>query len=224
MSGQINRQSFFFFEEFAAAAQTEFKPIIVAYPNDQSLGYAELEPIVRAALPRDEPFLILGESFSGPLAISIAASPPAGFVGLILCVTFARSPHPLLPLLSKILRPFPAGRIPTFIQQRNLFGKFASPFLREKLRRLRSLVSANTLKARLEAIASVDVSANLARVTLPTLYLRAKHDRLVSRASYDHIRKILPNIEVAELDAPHLLLQTVPQEAVAAIKHFVDGQ
>ena len=45
-----------FFEDFAAALQPEFKPIIVRYPNDPSLGYAELEPVARAALPHDEPF------------------------------------------------------------------------------------------------------------------------------------------------------------------------
>jgi pimeloyl-ACP methyl ester carboxylesterase len=209
-----------FFEEFADAVRTEFKPVVVAYPNDPSLGYGELEPIIRAALPRDEPFLILGESFSGPLAISIAASNPTALQGLILCATFARSPHPLLPLFSTMLRPFPAGRLPIFIQRRSLFGKFDSPFLRAKLRRLRALVSAKTLKARLQAIASVDVSARLARVTAPTLYLRANDDRLVSCASYKHIQQILPGVKAAELDAPHLLLQTVPQEALAAIRTF----
>src|ERR1700758_5078266 len=130
-----------FFEDFAAAIQQDFRPVVVRYPNDPSLGYAGLEPIVRAALPHDEPYLILGESFSGPIAISIAASNPAGLLGLILCVTFARNPHPLLPLASTILKPLPAWRVPRFIQQPNLFGKFNSPYLRAKLRKVRSLVS-----------------------------------------------------------------------------------
>ena len=131
-----------FFEDFAAAIQPEFKPVIVRYPNDPSLGYAGLEPIARSALPQDEPFLILGESFSGPLAISIAASNPAGLLGLILCVTFARNPHPLLPLVCAILKPLPAWRVPRFIQQPNLFGRFDSPYLRAKLRGVRGRVSA----------------------------------------------------------------------------------
>jgi pimeloyl-[acyl-carrier protein] methyl ester esterase len=211
-----------FFEDFAAALQTEFKPLIVRYRNDPSLGYAGLEPIARAALPRDEPFVILGESFSGPIAISIAASNPPGLLGLILCVTFARNPHPLLPLVTALLQPFPATRVPRFIQRRNLFGRFDSPHHGAKLRELRKLVSAKTLNARAAAIASVDVSAQLGRVTVPALYLRAKNDRLVSRASCDHIRKILPHVDVAELDAPHLMLQTVPQDALAAIRTFVN--
>jgi pimeloyl-ACP methyl ester carboxylesterase len=213
-----------FFEDFAAAVRPEFKPIIVTYPNDPSLGYVELEALARAALPQNEPYLILGESFSGPIAISIAASNPPGLLGLILCVTFARNPHPLLPLVSAILRPLPAWRVPRFIQQPNLFGRFNSPYLRAKLREVRSLVSQKTLKVRLEAVASIDVSEKLRRVSVPTLYLRGKRDRVVSRASCDHIKKVLPSINIVEFDAPHLLLQTVPQDAVTAIMSFVGNQ
>ena len=210
-----------FFEDFAATIQHDFKPVIVRYPNDPSLGYAELEPIVRAALPQDEPFLILGESFSGPLAISIAADNPAGLLGLILCVTFARNPHPLLPLVCAILKPLPALRIPRFIQQPKLFGRFNSPYLGAKLREVRSRVSQKTLKARLEAVASVDVFEKLRRVSVPTLYLRGSEDRVVSRTSGDYIKKIHPKVEIAELDAPHLLLQTAPQAATRIVIEFV---
>ena len=213
-----------FFEDFAAALCPEFKPIIVAYPNDPCLGYIELEALARAALPQNDPYLILGESFGGPIAISIAASNPPGLLGLILCVTFARNPHPLLPLISAILKPLPAVRVPRFIQQPNLFGRFNSPYLRAKLRKVRGLVSQKTLKARLEAVASIDVSENLRRVSVPTHYLRAKRDRVVSRSSCDHIRKIHPSVEVVELDAPHLLLQTVPQAAKSAIEKFVTSR
>jgi pimeloyl-ACP methyl ester carboxylesterase len=213
-----------FFEDFAVVLQPEFNPIIVRYPDDPSLGYAELEPLAFAALPRDEPFLILGESFSGPIAVSIAASNPPGLLGLILCVTFARNPHPLLPLVTAILKPFPPVRLPRFIQYRNLFDRFDSPRLRAKLRKVRSRGSQETQKARLEAIAAIDVSEKLRRVTVPILDLRSAGDRVVSRASGDYIRKVRPDISVADLDAPHLLLQTVPHEALTAIRNFVTGQ
>jgi pimeloyl-ACP methyl ester carboxylesterase len=213
-----------FFADFVAALPPEFKSAVVAYPDDPSLGYAELEALARAALPSDEPFIVLGESFSGPIAISIAASSPRGLRGLILCCTFARNPHPLLPLVSAMLKPFPAGRVPLFVLQRNLFGSFVSARLRAKILAVRKLVSAETQMARTEAVASIDVSSKLSRVTVPALYLRAKHDRLISRASCDHIRKLLPSINIAEFEAPHLLLQTVPQDALTAIKEFVSSQ
>jgi pimeloyl-[acyl-carrier protein] methyl ester esterase len=213
-----------FFEDFAAALQPEFKPVIVRYPDNPAFGYGELEPIARAALPDNEPFLILGESFSGPIAVSIAASSPPGLLGLILCVTFARNPHPLLPLVCAILKPLPAWRLPRFIQEPNIFGRFNSPHLRAKLREVRSRVSRETLKARLEAVASIDVSDKLRRVTVPALYLRARNDRVVSRASSDYISKVMPGIELVELEAPHLLPQTVPQSAKAAIGEFVSSR
>ena len=209
-----------FFSDFAAALGNEFKPLVVTYPDDPSLGYSELETLARAALPQNEPFLLLGESFSGPIAISIAASRPPGLAGVILCVTFARNPHPLLPFVTSILKPFPPVRLPAFIQHRKLFGKHDSPRLRAKLREVRSRVSQRTLKARLEAVASIDVSEKLRSLSIPVLDLRALDDRVVSRASGEHIRNVLPRIDLADLHAPHLLLQVVPQDAVTTITRF----
>src|SRR5215471_17973322 len=82
--------------DFVAALGPRIEPHLVAYPSDPALGYMELEALVRASLPADRPYLLLGESFSGPIAISIAASRPSHLVGLILCVTFAYNPLPVL--------------------------------------------------------------------------------------------------------------------------------
>jgi pimeloyl-[acyl-carrier protein] methyl ester esterase len=208
------------FADFAAAVQGTFEPVVARYPNDPQLGYPELEPLARAVLPHDRPFFLLGESFSGPIAISLAASSPPGLRGLILCCTFARSPHPLLPLAAAAIKPFPAVRVPAFIQCRNLFGRFDSPRLRAQLAELRGLVSANTLKARLEFVAHVNVSDELRRVAVPILYLRAKRDRVVLRAAGEYIKRVRPDTELVEFDAPHLLLQTIPQDARSAIQNF----
>ena len=213
-----------FFTDFAAAMPPAFKPLVVAYPDDPSLGYSQPESLARAALPQGQPFVLLGESFSGPIAISIAASNPPGLLGVILCCTFARSPHPLLSLATAAIRPLPAARVPAFIQRRNLFGRFDTPHLRAQLGEVRGLVSARTLKSRLEAVARVDVSEKLRRVAVPILYLRAKRDRIVPRSSCNYIKKVRPDAEVADLDAPHLLLQTVPQDALCAIARFVDSR
>jgi len=212
-----------FFEDFAALLEVDatFKPLVITYPDDPALGYSELETLVRAALPKDERFILLGESFAGPLATIIAASNPPGLAALILCVTFARNPHPLLPLATAVLKPLPAFRVPFFIQHRNLFRRFDSPPLRAKLRKIRSSVSSKTLKTRLECVARVDVTGQLRTVKVPILDLRADDDRVVSRASGDYIRNILPGVATADLEAPHVMLQTVPHQALAAIKYFV---
>ena len=79
------------FEPLAQAMERRDAIDVVRYPGTEPLGYDELERLVRAQLPAGQPFVLLGESFSGPLAISIAASPPPGLRGLILCCSFART-------------------------------------------------------------------------------------------------------------------------------------
>jgi pimeloyl-ACP methyl ester carboxylesterase len=61
------------FAEFVEALKSVVECVVVAYPCDQPMGYGELEGLVVSALPKDRPFVLLGESFSGPLAIRIAA-------------------------------------------------------------------------------------------------------------------------------------------------------
>ncbi len=51
------------------------EPLIVRYPCDVLLGYRELLPLVEEQLPAG-PFVLLGESFSGPLTVMVAGSVP----------------------------------------------------------------------------------------------------------------------------------------------------
>jgi len=71
------------FSGFVRALGADIDAQIVSYPVDQPLGYAELETLVRATLPADRRFVVLGESFSGPIAIQIGANPPAGLAGAV---------------------------------------------------------------------------------------------------------------------------------------------
>ena len=77
------------FANFLAVLPPTIEARVIDYPTDEPLTYEQLELRVRAALPSDRPFVLLGESFGGPIAIRIAASPPPGLAGLILCGTFA---------------------------------------------------------------------------------------------------------------------------------------
>src|SRR6202000_2904266 len=90
------------FTEFVEALRSTVDCVVVAYPKDQPLGYGELEGLVISALPKDRSFVLLGESFSGPLAIRIAArlpaEPPARapkrLVGVRFGGFFGEEPHP----------------------------------------------------------------------------------------------------------------------------------
>jgi pimeloyl-ACP methyl ester carboxylesterase len=208
------------FSRFVSALGPNFESTVVRYPDNQALNYAEHESIARLSLPRDRPYIILGESFSGPIAISIAASMPPGLVGLILCCSFARNPLPIYARLKPILGLVPFNLIPKGFQSPFVFGRFSSPSLRSEHREAIFHVSNDALRARINAIFEVDVSAELQQITLPVLYLRASEDHVIPSAASEHIRRIAPRVRMVELKAPHLLLQAVPSTAAAIVAEF----
>jgi pimeloyl-ACP methyl ester carboxylesterase len=71
--------------------------IVVRYP-DAPLDYEAHQQIAASSLPQDRPYILLGESFSGPIAIALAAQHPAGLLGCILCASFVKAPRHILRL------------------------------------------------------------------------------------------------------------------------------
>lgn len=208
--------------EFVAALGPGIEAQVVSYPADPALGYAELEALARSALPADRPYVLLGESFSGPIAISIAASCPQQLVGLVLCVSFARSPRPVLGSLRWLLPLLPLQLVPIRLISVFLLGRFASAPLLEALRTTLADVSMATLKARTDAALRVDVRPALSKIRVPVLYLRATEDRLVPRRCADAIADTVAQTRIIDIEAPHMLLEVAPAEAAAAVRAFVE--
>jgi pimeloyl-ACP methyl ester carboxylesterase len=209
------------FEPFIDALRGEFNLSVATYPVNEALGYVELEAIARTFLPLQEPYILLGESFSGPIAMSIAAANDENLKALILCCTFVKNPRPAFSLISGLVNFLPLALAPVMALSHLLLGRFSSLSLRLKLVRSLNKVSPNTMRARLKAVLVVNVSQKLANIQIPVLYLRATHDRLVPSSASILIAKLLPKMQLVELAAPHFLLQTVPIEAVRVLKDFI---
>jgi pimeloyl-ACP methyl ester carboxylesterase len=84
-----------------------------------------------------------------------------------------------------------------------------------------SKVSAETLRARVAASLAVDYTALLRQIRMPMLYLLAQRDRLVPRSAFTKIKRMRDDIELAEFDAPHFLLQVQPAASADAVSKFV---
>jgi pimeloyl-ACP methyl ester carboxylesterase len=208
--------------DFAAALGPGIEPHVVSYPPDPALGYMELEALARASLPTNRPYVLLGESFSGPIAISLAASRPQHLIGLILCVTFARNPLPVLASMPWLLPLVPFGLAPMRVISAVLLGRFATAPLSEAVRATFDEVSTQTFKSRLGAVARADMRPALANVRIPVLYLRATEDRLVPRRCADAIARVAAQTRIVDIEAPHMLLQVAPFTAAATVRAFVD--
>jgi pimeloyl-[acyl-carrier protein] methyl ester esterase len=207
--------------DFMAAARPSFEAVeAIAYPADVVLGYRELETFARAALPRHAPFVLLGESFSGPIAIAIAADPPPNLIGLVLSTTFAHAPVPLLGPFAPLARFAPTRSLPTAILSAVLLGRWSSPALRSTLRAALDEVAPEVQRARAAAAMRIDVSDRLARIAFPTLSLKANHDRLLRPGASRRILAGIANVRQVALDGPHLLLQTRTDRCVEEIAGF----
>lgn len=201
------------FAPFIAALGEGFEVRTVRYPGDHCGGYGELEAFARAVIPEDRPYVILGESFSGPIAISIAASAPGDLRGLVLCCTFARNPRPGLAALKALIGVAPIKALPA--------GWLAGAQMRAPIKAALAKVTSAALRARMRAVLAVDVRSRLAACEVPVLYLRAKRDLLVPPGAANVVASINPAAKVVEFDAPHFLLQTMPQEAAREVAAFV---
>ncbi len=192
---------------------------VIPYPPDLALGYGELEALVRAKLPQSTRFILLGESFSGPIALSIAANPPANLAGVVLSTTFARSPLPAISPFAPLARLAPIRAVPISLLSWWLLGRWTTPELRTSLEQALLAVSPAVLKFR--AMATLRVrTPDLAKITAPLLYLRATGDRLLPASAAEHLRSSIPNCVVADITGPHLLLQAAPKECASAVGSF----
>ncbi|MFT3786256.1 MAG: alpha/beta hydrolase [Tepidisphaeraceae bacterium] len=200
------------------------KPLVVSYPTDEPLGYEELLPRVLGALPTPSPFVLLGESFSGPLAVMAAARAPADLRGVILCASFVRNPSPVpAVLLRPLAHRFCFRATPEFARSWALLGRYATPELRQMLREAIGATSAHVLAHRMRAVLDVDVCGELTACRVPVLYLRGTHDRLVGRRNANDVVARARVAQVVEMPAPHLLLQTQPEAAAVALSKFLAG-
>jgi pimeloyl-ACP methyl ester carboxylesterase len=141
------------FEPFIAALGGEFTVKVVRYPTMKPLDYSELESLARAALLAVEgPFVLLGESFSGPIAVSLAASASPQLKGLVLCCTFVRNPRPLFAGLGSLISLWPVAFAPVRVLSHLLLGRFSTAALRAALAKSLAQVSAPALRARLRSV------------------------------------------------------------------------
>ena len=209
------------FGEFIASLLPGVEAVVVSYPTDRPLGYLELEALARAALPTQRPFVLVGESFSGPIAIALAASSPVGLRGVVLVCSFVRSPIAAPRLLRGFLSMLPVWLVPVRVAAAVLLGRFGSSALRAQLSSAMANVSPSVWRARIRAALSVVVTARLSKVTVPVLYLRATEDRVVPRSASELISLTLPNVRVVDLESPHFMLQAKPAESAARVQAFV---
>jgi|ERR1043166_2983548 pimeloyl-ACP methyl ester carboxylesterase len=213
-------------ELFAPLVQrldSHFTCAVVSYPRDKLLNYHQLIPRIREVIPWNEPYTILAESFAGPLAFQFAAVQPENVQAIVLAASFVRSPvHPLLEwamFLAKdswLEKPLPEKLMKKFLLEEDSPPALVDAVL-SAIRSVRPAVLAHRIRMAIDT----DARGLVRTCEKPILYLSGARDKIVARRGLRDIQAVRPDVISAEIDAPHLLLQCRPAQALDAIHKFL---
>lgn len=203
---------------FVGELPEALEPVVIPIPFDRPRGYGEVAEHVRGRLPAGRPFALLGESFSGPVALRLAAERPAGLVAVVLVASFHHRPvAPWLAAAAVAARALLTLPPPPFAVRHLLAGPAAPAELVRAVREAVRGVPAAVLAARVRAALAEDASAALAACPAPLLYLGGARDRLLRPALAEELHRLLPAAQLRFLEAPHLVLQLASHEAATVI-------
>lgn len=210
------------FRRFLAEADGALELRPTSYPRDRVLGYDALERLVRPGLPPDRPFALLGESFSGPLALRLAARRPPGLVAVVLAESFHRRPASAVFRRLSLLAPaFFRAPLPRHVVRLLLAGPDAPDALVDEVRSAVATVQGRVMAARAAEALRVDATDALLACPVPLLFLAGRRDRLLRASLPEEVAALRPDAEIQILEAPHLVLQRRPREAMRLVTEFL---
>ncbi len=211
------------FEPLLDALPKEIQPTVLSYPSEQAMTYKELLPIVLGALPSQEPFILLGESFSGPLALMAANQSRPNLLAVILCASFIHNPVSWIPKWASIFaKDFVFHFARQFIMAKALIAGYSTSSLLSLLRKAHAKVSSSVMAIRAREILSVNVEDELKQCPAPVFYLGGVNDMVAPRRNLRDIQRIRQDVHAYLIPGPHLILQTKPQESAKIIQEIAE--
>ena len=192
-----------FLRPLVAALSPVIQPVVVTYPVSGAEEYGDALGVVRRATVGLSGFYVLGLSYSGPLAVMLAAEEPERVKGVVLVATFVRLPRPMLRFFrfactgTTLWMWRIARRIPIWLVRSR-----RDPLRLAKAETLRT-VPARCFAGRTRAVIDVDVSATLRRCRQPILCISFERDMVVPRKNVEAILREAPSTTHATVAGGH---------------------
>jgi pimeloyl-[acyl-carrier protein] methyl ester esterase len=207
-------------EAFCDALNTEFNVTVLRLPDTES-DYQRLSDWAIAEIGKTPSFYLLGESFSGPLAIKVAARLGERLCGLILCATFAHAPVHAGAWLRRVLPLMPPIMPPHRVLSAVLFGDDSTDKWRSEFAATMRALDVRVAKARVSQALAVDVRKELLQAQARVLVLQSSRDRLLRANAFADLTATQRNVTIENIDGAHFLLQTRADECARAVRsHF----
>lgn len=183
---------------------------VVSYDPRTPRSWAAYAEQVAAAIDSSSPFLLLAESFSGPVALEFLSAHGANCRGLLACATFVSNPSPLrlaLATLPGALHLAPR-RLPQWALRRLLVGPQAPAQLCQRVAETIATIPRATLADRLGLLRALRPQARA--FAFPVTYVRGNEDALVSQRSAAEFLAHVSGATYEQVPGPHLLAQAAP--------------
>lgn len=209
------------YRNLARRLEADFQVRTLAYDSGRFDGYAALADRLAPQLPQGDDFILIAESFAGPLAVGLAGRRPPGLRALILAASFVSSPLPASRMLAGMLERLPAMLPPGLLLERWLAGRGAGRELRDELQAVLRDIPTGVLRARALAALRSDAGTTLECLAVPVLYLAGTRDRLIGRHAGREVLRRARDAELRRIDAPHFLFQVSTEAAAGAIVDFL---
>ena len=194
---------------------------LISYPTDQALGYSGLTEYVANRLPTEK-FVLLAESFSGPIAYRIAQRKLKHLQSVIFVASFLSSPGKRMPRLASRLPMglFAGFPIPRWFARKYLFGAPVSGEMLLLFRKALRRVAPEVLSGRLDELSRL--VAPDASCEARSIYIQGTKDRLVPASSVEDFRTACRDLAVFRVQGGHFLLQSNPVACAEIIGNEFD--
>jgi len=180
---------------------------------DQLIAAADAEGL--------QTFALAGFSLGGPVAIRVAARHPDRVTALVLTATFAY-PDARLRLAAKIWHDLYRAGDRVLLAEFLTLVAFSRPALEvfDGLDALAAAIPPGT-PDHVELIDRVDVRADLATISAPTLVVVTSHDPLVAPALQHELAAAIPGARLSEIETGHLPFAEAPERWAELVTSFL---
>ena len=208
------------FKPFIEVLSSEIKVQVISYPTDKKLSYPELVDFVLSKLPNED-FILVGESFSGPIAYQVALNKPEHLLSVVFVATFLTAPKKKLLNLTKILptKLFLKMPIPNVLVKNYLFGSGISDEIIELFKKTLKIVSPEIFLFTLGEISKLH--RHQEACDIKAIYIQATDDKLVPNSSVEKFKKVFKNITILCLEGTHFILQANPMACAEIIENEI---
>ncbi len=205
------------FQPFLDIFPDKIETQVITFPCNEKLSYQELISYVCDKLPKDNDYVLLAESFSGPIAYEISKKENERLKAVIFVASFIQPPNKLLSLAKVI--PFYfliPKKLPEFIL-RLLLGSWANKELNLLINKALSKVSSQAMEFRVKEMACL--STHIEPIEKNCIYIQANSDNLVSQRNAISIESVSKNFKLFKVEGSHFVLQVNPEDCSKIISN-----